>query len=519
MRSRLITALALLCVMATAACSGGGVGTGSEPDSDGTITFLDVNPQPNGTMDPRTAKNDSGPSQAPLYAVFDRLIGFDEKGTPVPQLATDWALSDDLTVVTLTLRDGVTFHDGAIFDAAAVKANLETAKTLDADVGSTLKTAASQIVSVETPSQTRVVITLAAPDGGFIYALGTQIGMMISPASLAGRGLGMNAVGTGPFMLEDFTPNESTTLVRYDDYWGGTEGRPKRLVMKYVTDETTRLNAVRSGQATVVSLTPQQMATAEGAGLDVKINPSGSRWTMYLNTSGALENPLVRQALMYAIDRKSIAQALGFGTTDPTVQLIPKGQPGHVDGAEDNYPFAPDKARELLAEAGYPNGLTLGFLLLNLSDYTQMFDVVSQQLKDAGITLDVKTMDVSQSLPAFQDGSGGDIWMVRWGGRADPLQTLEIVVGPDGTYTPGGVVNEELQKALAAVSSFSADDPARAEALEEANRITIDSAATIPIIDRPIIYAYKEGCISGLEPYLASSANDWRDVTVGVGCS
>lgn len=519
MRSRLLTALTLIGLLTITACNGGGGATSSTFDPEGTITVLDVNPQPNGTMDPRTAKNDSGPSQSPLYAVYDRLIGFDEAGTPIPQLATDWTYSDDLTVVTLTLREGVTFHDGAVFDSAAVKANLELAKTLDSDVGSTLRAAAAQIVSVDTPSPTEVAITLRAPDGGFVYALGTQIGMMISPAALGRHGLEMQAVGTGPFVLEDFAPNETTTLVRYDDYWAGVENRPKRLVMKYVTDETTRLNAVRSGEATVASLTPQQIATAEGAGLEVKINPSGSRWTMYLNTSGVLDEPLVRQALMYAIDRESIADALGFGTTEPTVQLIPSGQPGHIDGAEEDYPYSPDRARELLAEAGYPNGLTLGFLLLNLSDYTQMFDVVSQQLKDVGITLDVKTMDISQSLPAFQDGSGGDIWMVRWGGRADPLQTLEIVVGPGGTYTPGGVVSEKLAEALEAVSGFSVADPARTEALEEANRLTIESAATIPIIDRPIIYAYKKGCISGLEPYLASSANDWRDVTVGTGCS
>ncbi|MCR1781281.1 hypothetical protein KVF89_01935 [Nocardioides carbamazepini] len=519
MRSRLLTVLTFLCIATTTACGGADGSTDSTPDPDGTITVLDVNPQPNGTMDPRTAKNDSGPSQSPLYAVFDRLIGFDEEGTPIPQLATEWSYSDDLTVVTLTLREGVTFHDGTAFDATAVKENLEAAKTLDADVGSTFRAAAAQIASVEATSPTEVAITLTAPDGGFIYALGTQIGMMISPAALGRRGLEMDPVGTGPFVLEEFTPNESTSMVRYDDYWDGVKDRPKRLVMKYVTDETTRLNAVRSGEATVASVTPQQIATAEGAGLEVKINPSGSRWTMYLNTSGALGEPLVRQALMYAIDRKSIAAALGFGTTEPTVQLIPKGQPGHIDGAEDDYAFDPDKARELLEQAGYPDGLTLGFLLLNLSDYTQMFDVVSQQLKDVGITLDVKTMDISQSLPAFQDGSGGDIWMVRWGGRADPLQTLEIVVGPGGTYTPGGVVSEDLADALEAVSGFSVDDPARAEAIEEANRITIESAATVPIIDRPIIYAYKKGCVSGLEPYLASSANDWRDVTVGVGCS
>ena len=522
MRKTMLSAAVLLCCALLAACSGGGADGAtaqSQPDRNGTITFLDPNPPPNGTMDPRTAKNDSGTSQSALYAVYDRLVGFDPSGNPIPQLATEWSLSSDLKSVALSLREGVRFHDGEVLDSEAVKANLEKSRTLTTDVGPTLKAAAAEISSVDTPSPTQVVIHLNVADGGFVYNLGTQLGMMISPRALDGLGLQIAAVGAGPFKLESFTPNQTTTLVRNDDYWGGPGDRPMRLVMKYVTDENTRLSAVRSGQATVTVLAPQQISAAKSAGLEVKVNPSGARWILYLRTDRALKDPLVRQALMYALNREAIAKALSFGTSAPTVQLIPEGQPGHVEGAEQAYPYDPQKARDLLAQAGYPTGLTLGFELLNLSDHTQMFDAVSQQLKDAGITLDVKKLDISQALPAFLDGSGGDVWMSRWGGRADPLQTLQINVGAGGTYTPGGVVSQELEDAIGTVRSLSTEDPARADALAKANQLAIDSAATVPIIDRSFVYGYKKGCISHLDQYLAAGSNDWRDVTVGVGCS
>lgn len=510
--------IVVVSVALLAACSGGGTSGGSqakEADPSATLTFFDSAPNPN--LDPTDPINDSSFSQATLFAVYDRLVGFDPDGVPEPQLATEWSYSDDLKTVTLKLREGVTFHDGEPFDAAAVKANLERSKKVGDAAGNTVKAAAAEIDSVETPDDLTAVIHLNTPDGGFVYSLGTQIGMMLSPAVLDGStGLDLQPIGAGPYKVDEFKPSDTTTFSRYDDYWDGKEDRPAKLVVKYVVDANTRLNAARSGEATVSLVTPAQVSGAEAGGLETIVNPTASQWTYYLNTSRALKDVRVRQALMYAIDRDTIAEALSFNTGQPTVQLIPEGAPGHVDGAEKQYPYDPEKAKALLEEAGHADGLTLNYILLNSPEYSQITDVIQQQLGEVGIDLKITQVDIAQAS-MFMQGTG-DIMLARWGGRADQLATLKTVVGTGGTYAPAGAVSQELDDALAKAESFSFEEPGRADWLTTANQEVIDQAANVPVMTRSNIYAFKDGCIDGLTKYLAAGSNDWRDVTVGSGC-
>lgn len=522
MRKSLTAITALVCALSLAACGGGKSSPGgtdaTAPDKNATLTFLDS--APNSSLDPAAVANDSSFSQAVLYAIYDRLIGFDAKGDFIPQLATKWAYADgDLSTLTLTLRTGVKFQDGTPFDADAVKANLERSMSLGAeDAGKTLLGAASKIKSVEASDPTTVVIKLAGPDGGFLFNLGTQMGMMISPKSLDGAtGIDLKPIGAGPFTLTDFKPTNTTTMKRNDDYWDGPKDRPAKMVVKYVVDTNTRLNAVRSGEATVSLLTPSQVAAAKSAGLESVVNPTASRWNIYLNTSRQLKDPLVRQALMHAIDRKAIAKALSFNTGEPTVQLIPEGAPGHVDGAESAYPYDPAKAKALLKEAGFDNGLTLDYILLNSPEYSQLTDVLQQQFLAVGVTVKITSLDISQA-GVFNSGKQGDMMLARWGGRADQLETLDVVVGPGGSYAPGGAVSTILSDALEAAAGFEVGEPERDVAIKAANQEAIDQAATVPVMTRANIYSFKPGCIGGLKQYLASGSNDWRDVTVGAGC-
>jgi peptide/nickel transport system substrate-binding protein len=212
--------IAVISVVSLAACSGGSSGgsAAKEADPNETLTFIDSAPNPN--LDPTDPLNDSSFSQATLFAVYDRLVGFDADGVPEPQLATEWSYSKDLKTVTLKLREGVTFHDGEPFNAAAVKANLERSKEVGDAAGATVKAAAAEVESVETPDDLTAVVHLNTPDGGFVYSLGTQIGMMLSPAVLDGStGLDLKPVGAGPYKVDDFKPSDTTTFSRYDDYW------------------------------------------------------------------------------------------------------------------------------------------------------------------------------------------------------------------------------------------------------------------------------------------------------------
>lgn len=501
--------------------SDGGSGTdaASEVDPEGSIVFYDSAPNP--SLDPADIMSDSSFSQAVLYALYERILTFDGSGEIQEGLATDWGfVEDSLDTFEFTLRDGLTFHDGEVLNAEAVKTNIERLKEVGDEAGATVKAAAANVDSVEAVDELTVRVNLSEPDGAFPYALATQFGMMVSPAALEGgaTGIELEAVGSGPFKLVSFDPNQTTVLERFEDFWAGTEDRPKNFEVHYVTDDQTRLNALRSGQANVSLLTPRQYQDATSSGLEVNVNNTTSMWVMYENTSRALGDVRVRQALMHAIDRESIASGLTFDTGSPTYQLIPEGGVGFYDEAESLYPYDPEKAQELLNEAGHGDGLELEFVLLNTPEYVQITEVLQQQLGEIGITLNIVTVDIAQA-GVFMSGESGDLMLARWGGRADPLNTLEIVIGEQGTYAPAGAVTEELANLLNAAGAYAADDPERFDAILAANVEAVEQAANIPVITRSNIYGFEEGCIIGLDEYLASGSNDWRDVKVAPGCS
>lgn len=509
-----------------AACGGGGTneadptndpGSPAAADTNGGIVFLDSAPNPD--LDPAGTLSDSSFSQAVLYALYDRILTFDSAGAIQEGLAQEWGFTDeDLTVFEFTLREGVTFHDGAELNAEVVKANFERSQSLGEESGATVRAAASNIASVEAVDELTVRVTLESSDGGFPFALATQFGMMISPESLDGStGIELNAVGTGPYELVDFQPNNTTKMKRFEDFWAGVDSRPATFEVQYVTDDQTRLNALRSGQANVALLTPRQHQDAQNQGLEVKINNTSSMWVIYENTSDALKDVEVRQALMHAIDRETISTALQFGTGEASYQLVPPGGAGYLPDAGELYPYDPQRAKDLLAEAGYADGLELEYVLLNTPEYVQITEALQQQFAEVGVTLNIVTLDISQA-GQFMSGDTGDLMLARWGGRADSLKTFEVVVGPQATYAPGGVVTEQLADLMAAVRELAADDPARTAALEAVNQEAVEQVANIPVVTRANIYAYESGCLAGLEEYLASGSNDWRDVTIAPDC-
>src|SRR5690606_13104799 len=156
-------------------------------------------------------------------------------------------------------------------------------------------------------------------------------------------------------------------------------------------------------------------------------------WTMYPNLKGPLKDVRVRRALSMAIDREGVSKGLTFGTGVATCQPFPPGY--WAFGQEVPCTYDPAGARQLLVEAGYANGLKLDYVLLNTPEYTAMTEAVQANLRAVGITMNITTIDVAQ-FGRFVSGKLGDFMMGRWGGRADPLTTLQILTGPGGTYTP-----------------------------------------------------------------------------------
>jgi len=504
-----------------AAWSGARAQTGNAPaNTAASIVYFDA--AGNETLDPAEPQNNSSFSHEVLLAIYDTLIQLKADGTPIPGIAESWTRNADLTDITMKLRPGVRFHDGTPVDAAAVKRNLERSAALGKRAGNTVQEAMALIDTIETPDALTVRLKLKAPSGQIEYWLAANPGMMVSPAALGEAGAMGNAIkgiGAGPYQLRQFEPNVRTTMTRYDGYWGGTAGRPAAFEHHYVPDGRARLNALRSGQANIALIEPRQIAEAKQAGLAVQINEKNAFWTIYPNTKKAhLDDIRVRRAIMHALDREALAEALGFGAARPTQQFFASLSPYFVPELQNRYNYDPAKAKALLAEAGFKDGLDMSFLLLNSSEYRQLAEAVQAQLAEVNIRAKFDVVDVSQFPLFFRQPPRGDFLMARYGGRSDPVQSMHELVGTGGSYAPGGAVSPLIDELLGKLKKMAAADPARIPTFQALSREVTETAATLAIITRANVYAYRPGCIIGLESYLSAGDDKFNDVRIGASC-
>ncbi len=490
-----------------------------EPNPNAPLIYYDM--AGNATLDPSEPQNNSTYSHEALLAIYDPLFHMTGAGEVIPGLAESWTRNAELTELTLTLRKGVTFHDGTPFNAEAVKRNFDRNVALGKRIVGTVAETFNLIASYDVIDEYKVRIRLKAPNGQIEYWLGSTPGMMISPAALKDDAFGgtLTAIGTGPYRLKNFDANVTTTTTRNDAYWGGIAGRPSAFEHHYVPDGRARLNALRSGQATIALIDARQIAEAKSAGLTIQVVDKNAVWDVYPNTrKGPLADLRVRQAIMYAIDREGIAEATSYGSARPARQIWSAKSPFYVADLEKSYPFDQAKARALLAEAGYKDGFELVDLLLNNSEYRQIGEALQANLAEVGIRIKFDAVDVSQ-FPLFYKPPGrGDMLMARYGGRADPISTIYELVGTGGTYAPGGAVSPAIDEMLGRLRAMPVTDPNRAVLMRELAREVSDKVATIPIISRSNVYAYKPGCILNLEPFLPLGDDKFNDVQVAKGC-
>ena len=480
----------------------------------------------NATLDPAEPQNGSSYSHETLLALYDTLIRFDQEGRLTPGLAESWSINDDLTELTLKLRRGVTFHDGTKFDAAAVKRNFERSTALGKRAGNTMADTFQQIAVIETIGDDVVKLKLRQPSGQIEFRMAYNSGMMVSPAALEPLPNGdpvfggtMKGIGAGPYRLKTFESNVKTVMTRYDEYYRGKQDRPAGFENHYVPDARARLNAVRSGEATVALIDPRTIQDAKAAGLVIQLCEKNALWDIYLNVSRpVLKDVRVRQALMYALDREALADAIGFGSARPTQQLWATTSPFYIKELDSRYPYDPKKARQLLAEAGYKDNAEITLLLLNTTEYRQLAEALQGMWADVGVKLKFDVIDVSQYTQFARPVPRGDMMIGRNGGRGDAVEGLMQIVGTGGGVNPGGAASPKIDALLQKARVLKATDPVRLETMLELSREISEQVGNIPVITRANVYAYKPGCVIGLEPYMAAGDERFNDVKMGAAC-
>lgn len=373
-----------IAALALTGCAGGSEDTGAGGTSGGTLTLGAITPPT--TFDP--AGSEWG-NRSPFYqSVFDTLLLATPEGTIEPWLATEWSYNDDNTALTLTLRDDVTFSDGSALTGQVVVDNLQRFK----DGTSPDASYFAGVTSFAAPDDTTVVITLGAPDPALVSYLTRDPGLIASGESLTNDDLATDPIGSGPYVLDTAATVTGTSYsyTKNPDYWNPDVQHYDKLVINVLQDATASLNAIKAGEANGVKLANNDNLTeVEGAGWTVNANELDFQGLLLLDRAGtmnpALADVRVRQALNYAFDREGLLQALQLGNGTVTTQVFPAGSAAYDPDLDDYYSYDPEKAKELLAEAGYADGFTLSMpssTVLGATTYT----LIEQQLADIGVT-------------------------------------------------------------------------------------------------------------------------------------
>ncbi len=439
------------------------------------------------------------------------LIGIDETGALVPVLATEWTTSADGLAMDLTLREGVVFHDGTPFDADAVVWNFQ--RLLDPDVNVPRRGPYAPIESVEAVDDLHVRLHLTQPSPYMAGALTQTTAAMISPASVDAEGNSYenitHPVGTGPYVFESRTLGERIVVSRFDDYWG-EKPYYDQVVFQIVPEATTRESLLLAGQVDMIILPPASDIPALDANPAVEVVFGPSDRTIFIainNTKPPLDDKRVRQALNYAVDKEAIVQGILFGAADVMDAPMASSLFGYKSiGA---YPYDPERARELLAEAGVePGELTLDFMSPT-GRYVQDFpasQAIANYLADVGITANVRTMDWptyvgTMTQPA--DSNETQLHLLGWApaymDASQQMLQFEASQHPPAGLATSFYTNPEVEDLIARANS-TVDDAQRADLYGQAASIIWDDAPWIFLwVQRfPMVHSADVTNISGL---------------------
>lgn len=337
-------------------------------------------------------------SQAVAKSFYQGLFGFDKDMKLVNVLADSYTVSPDGLTYTIKLHPGIKFQDGTDFNAAAVKVNLDRASNPE----SHLKryNLFKMIAKTDVVDANTVKITLKAPFSAFINNLAHPSAVMISPAALTkyGKDIGFHPVGTGPYVLDQWNQTDFVKVKKFDGYWKKGEPKLDTITWRPVVDNNTRAAMLQTGEADLAYPVPYEQAALleKNSKLQLVTSPSIlQRYISFNVTQKPFDNLKVRQAINYAINKQALIKVAFAGYAVPAEGPLPAGI--EYSAKYQPWPYDPAKARELLKEAGYPNGFTTTLWSSHNSSTAQkVIQFAQQQLAQVGIKVTVTAFDAAQ---------------------------------------------------------------------------------------------------------------------------
>jgi len=463
-----------------------------------------------GTGDPEITFN---------MAIYDYLINTEADGSLTPNLASGWEISDDGLTYTLSLVEAATFHDGSAFTSADVIYTFNRLQEVESPALNLLGA-----FEVTADGDNTVVFTLEAPNADFLFGLsGNQTFILkdgvTEPNVLSdGDNPYANFVGTGPFVLSDFVSGESATFTAFADYWWEAEVGVDSIVLVFIDDAQAQIDAIKSGSVDFIyKVEFSRVAELQTEGLNILV-ANGNRHPVIRVRSdeGRLgEDVRVRQAFKLATDRELLNLDLfdGGAIVGNNNPIGPKYGPFYDDMIVQEYD--PQAACDLLAEAGFPDGLgadePIEFHVVDAFNYADMGILLQQQWAEGCINVEV--LIEPENIYYGDDGwLEVDLGVTGWGDRPTPQEYLATAYQSDGAFNESHWSNAEMDE-LIAQASVTADVEERAAIYSEIAQIFNEEGPIIIPFFAPIIGATGEG-VDGVDLHPFAGRTDLRTITV-----
>ncbi len=433
--------------------------------------------------------------------LLERLVYFDASGQPQPWLAESWAVSEDQKTLTFKLRGGVTFTDGTVLDAAAVKAQFDS--VLDKKNASLLVSRLGALLGVEAPDATTVRFVFDKPFAPFFANIAQASFGINSPTAVTkfGDQYGRNPVGSGPYMLKSWVPGSEITLVRnphYKQFRGDArnKGLPiaGTIVLTVISEEAVAQAALESGELTAGAVAADAIDNlVKNPGLTTVINKSVTNllFLEFNEMHAPFDNVDMRRAIGYAVDRAAIVKAAYNNYASPALGPLANGIPGYDAKMGETYgtPFDPAKAKALLAKTGWVRGADgklsrdgkpALFLLKSYSGFEPIdrtLAVIQSNLNDIGIAVKIETSDFGTLYPSLLKPDW-DMDLMRWT-SSDPSVLNNVFRSPG--HRKNTLPSAE-QDALLDRCNLMMDFTARMACVGEAQKLLLESATVVPVL-------------------------------------
>ncbi|MDN3019575.1 ABC transporter substrate-binding protein [Paenibacillus sp. BSR1-1] len=417
-----------------------------------------------------------------FHSIYDTLVDVDEKLNFVPALAEKWEISQDAKTYTFFLRKNVKFHDGTPFNAEAVKFNFE--RMMDPKAGSPRASELSSVQSIEVIDENTLKVQLSKPYSPFLAALSDRAGMMVSPTAVKEKGADFanSPVGTGPFKFVSRVKQDKIEVAKNPDYWGGAP-KFEKITYRPYADENVRLTNLTSGDVDIISKVPPKDVEKLKTDSNLKLSEVGALGFqgLYLNNKNApFNNKALRQALNLVIDRDAIIKVALRNTAVPSAGAIPPSSWAFdktLKPTKQNI----EKAKKIMADAGFPSGFSFTLQLPAKPVEQQMGQMIQSMAAEAGIKVKLELVEFGTMLDNM-DNYKFDAVRLGWSGRTDPDGNIFALYHTTGSINYG-YSNPKMDQLLEA---------ARVETDQAKRKEIYSQAAKLGQEEVPYIFLYHE---------------------------